>query len=225
MASIAQLEPFVAFQVYRDTPQPTLQHALRESLITFLTETRVAVSELYLTTRCKDHEYLLEPMACHRLLTVEHVSYAPQVCRPEQRWTPEWPTIAQDSKGWDTHRYPYIANQDDCWRLDTVGEHGLVLWLLGDTRTPRRVCVRYNWTLKRDAACEFPDWIYEEYADAIAAGATAMLQSTPDDGNSSKFAMLRDAAFAQAIATARTRKAAQFTPGTMKLSARSFFGG
>lgn len=219
MRTIADFVPFVAVKVDKNMPTPNIQHALRETLVTFLEMSRAAVSEVYPTQRAKDTEVLLEIPECRRLVGIEGVYLAPQgACGPasgQLRWDPTWEQI------------PMAEEYGMGWAMDDSAGFLEVLWITPAMPHDRRLCIRHSWTMKRDATCEVPDWIFERYADAISDGALAYLHFNPaDDTASQRAAVTFSRAFQLAVDDARARRiATKFGPRQLRMSTGSFFRG
>ncbi len=160
MTPISAFVPFVAAKVAKDMPLANIQHAIRETLVFFLEQTRAAVAELYLDLHCHEDELLVDLPQCRRLVGVEGVYLVPSSqCGPthgQVRWRPTW------------EKFPFANNEgENGWSVDDGDGDLTTLWLLPASQKERRVCVRYSWTPKRDATCEVPDWVFERFADAI----------------------------------------------------------
>lgn len=214
MTTFADLVGFVTSSIHRDIPVANVQHALRETTIDFLTRSQVATDGEYITLRCGQHDMLLEPKGCRRVVSVIGIYEQPS-CRGAGMWDRSW------------HELPAAEDGFAGWYLDPDDGARQTI-LMPSLNKERRLYVRYAWTLPRDSACTIPDWLYERFADSIADGAVAMLLHNPIEGDKVDRTARRQqaaASYEMAINRARNAKAAQehgpyFKPGT-----RHFFGG
>ena len=211
MKSIAAFVPFVEIHARTEATE-NIQHAVREALILFMRESRAAVGEMYMTAECRQEDLAFDVPSCQRIVSIIGVYEAP-TCQ-DAVWTPHWrelpPTTPGAHHGW--------------WTDETDGGNE-TLWLGSPYTRKTNLAVRYTWSIKRDD-CMVPDWIYEDYADVIAAGALASIHSNPFvDQASPKLAASMQAAMALGIARARNRRVAQMRPGPRRAGVSNFWGG
>lgn len=165
MKTVSDFLPWVELEA-QDTPAANMQHAIREALIYFMRESGAAVEEMFLDLPANRDDLAIPTEECRRLVGIDSVWVAPKCS--DTRWSPEWERLpAMDGKG-----YGYA--------LDDAGGPLSMMWVFPRSNKPRRLCVKYRWAIGRDA-CEVPDWIYQDYAKAIAAGALAYLHRNPQD--------------------------------------------
>ncbi len=222
MASVADFAPFVEIKV-RHAPTPNIHHAVRESLIAFMRMSRAAVDEVYVDVPRGETEIVVEPRGCQRLLQVEGV-YEDPYCQQGGRWTPEWERIAQEG-AYGRGFAGGATTRGSGWSLDDVGGPNATMWLYPKASKPRRLCIRYSWSIKRDD-CTVPEWIYEDYADVIADGAIALLHLNPTDEDVSvSFGNAMSQAFLDGVAAARRRKEGGYRQSAVSMVNTGFFRG
>ncbi|MEY4909020.1 MAG: hypothetical protein RL260_2738 [Pseudomonadota bacterium] len=210
MTTIAEFVPFVAVKVAKDMPTQNIQHAIRETLVFFLEQTRAAIDETYVLANCNEAELLVPVPPCHRLVGIDGVYEVPKQLglTGQIRWRPDWTVV------------PFGD-----WHLDEADGNLTTLWVAPQVHA-RRFAIRYSWTPKRSATCEVPEWVFERFVDAIADGALAYLHSNAaDEGASDRFAAMSAKGFKMAIDEVKRRKAAQYGPREMTVSSRHFFRG
>jgi hypothetical protein len=165
MKTISDFIPWVEFEA-QEAPVANMQHAIREALIYFMRESGAVVEELFVTLPAGQDDLALAVPECHRIVGIDSVWTAPRCT--DTRWSPEWTRVlADDGVG---HGY----------MLDDTGGPLSMMWVFPRSNKPRKLCVKYRWAIGRDA-CEVPDWIYHDYAKAIASGALAYLHRNPLD--------------------------------------------
>jgi hypothetical protein len=216
MKSVADIVPFVRFKARHDN-EANIQHAVRETVIAFMRESRAAVNELFISipTTCGFNEALLETPNCERLVGIESVWCAPKNC-DSKRWTPLWDGVPNIDVGQPELRFD---SQLGYW-VDDVGGPQTTLWLNSFERKTQHLCVRYSWAIKRDD-CLFPDWIYDDYAGVITEGALAYLHDNPDDDHAaSSFAARMDLRFMQEAKALRERKRSNYSARNLQLGTR-----
>lgn len=211
MSTIADFVPFVEIKVPH-APTPNIQHAVRETLVSFMRMSRAAVDEIYVDVPCNEREVIVEPRGCQRLVQVEHVFVDP-TCRSGTRWNPDWDEMPDGERG------------AGGWWIDDVGGPNATLWLPYSQTRAQRLCIRYSWAIKRDN-CEVPEWVYEDYADVIANGAITYLHMNPTDEDANlPFAERLSGVFMNGVAEARRRKEGQYRHRKVRMSNPSFFRG
>lgn len=211
MITVADFAPFVEIKAHH-VPTANVHHAIRESIVTFMRESRAAVDEVYIHVPCGEREVIVEPPHCRRLVQVEHIFRDPS-CSKNARWNPDWDELHHSER------------TEGGWWIDDVGGPTATVWLAqADTRA-QRLCVRYSWSIKRDN-CEVPEWLYEDYANVIADGALTYLHLNPvDEDASNSFGAAMSTVYADGINTARRRKEGQYRNRQLKMSNGSFFRG
>lgn len=213
MKTVADFAPFVEIKAH-SVPTANIHHAIRECVIEFMRMTRMAVDELYLKVPANETELVVQPKACHHLLQIEGIFVQPSVCGTAGRWSPDWEEIPHDE-----------MRRQYGWWIDDVGGPNATVWLNPTSCKARTLCVRYSYAIKRDA-CDIPDWIYEDYAGAIADGALGYLHSNPmDEDASSTFSARMVQSFMTAVYDAKSRKMAQYRPRRLNMTNTQFFGG
>lgn len=226
MTPVDAFTPWVEHRVAVDTPRANVQHSIREALTVFLRESRAAVDTAYVTQEACDAEVFIPVPPCRRLVGVEEIFQEPQNGGAPGRgvWTPRWPRLGQEETT-APHGYAALVNEH-LWRHDMADGDRTTVWVAAPGK-PRRLAVRYTWTLPRAGLqCEVPDWLFEDHADAIAAGALELMHRNPADIEATgPFGSLQDTLFRHAIHNARRRKMAAYGAGTFSTGAAHFFGG
>lgn len=153
-----------------DVPEVVAQHAIREAIVRFMRETRIAVAELILPTQCNVPDYPLITPECRRLIQVEQVFVdkddRPVITNFSGRVRP-----ARDfgTGGSGMH---YFAGG---WRVEHVGdEHDAAIVFHGPPARDQFIKVHYSWAISRDD-CAVPDFIYEEWMEAVRHAALYQL--------------------------------------------------
>lgn len=156
MRSVSEFEPFVlAYVPY--VPSEIVQHSIRETIVEFMRETRIATASLSVTTQEKVPDYMLEVPDCRRIVKVKSVSMSPVKCSGQEHWN------ALDSSEYKVEL--------------RLGEHPIIV-LDNPPKNPHKLSVEYVWTIGRDD-CDIPDFIYEDYMQAIVAGTLVRLGMLP----------------------------------------------
>ena len=150
MRTIEEFEPFVvAYAPF--VPQEIVQHAIRETIVEFMRETKCATAFLDVETQEKVADYMMEVPDCRRIVKVSSVQESPLKCSGSESWRDLF-----GGEGGD-----YIVEL-------RLGEHPIIV-LSRPPRKPTKLRVRYIWTIGRDD-CDVPDFIYEDYMEAIVSG-------------------------------------------------------
>lgn len=221
MRTIADFVPFVRFKSRHDT-EANIQHAVRESVIAFMRESRAAVNEVFLDVAavCGLNDALLNTPDCQRLVGIESVWLAPKKC-DTQRWTPAWEQVRNtDGVKMGDQFFNGIA-----YWVDDVGGPQTTLWLSTLESRKHTLCVRYSWAIGRDN-CEVPEWVYQDYADLITDGALAYLHDNPDDDNAaSAFAGRSGTKFILAARRVRERKRSNYAARSTTINTGWGFAG
>lgn len=208
MKSIADFVPFVESQA-RTADTIEIQHAIRQALVQFMRNARPAIGVTYLKMECHQTDALIPVPECHKIVSLLGVYEAPERCVDKAIWTPEWREIDKS-----------------LWSMEDMDGGLRVLWFHQPQRKDSRVAVRYTWAIGRDAGCEIPDWLYEDYEPTITAGALALLHANPHmDQADPKFAERMRLVAAHGVATARARQIANMRGDVRPFGARHYFGG
>lgn len=158
MKTVADLVPLViaASAIAEDVPEAIIQTLLRQAVIRFMEDSRVATGELYIDTdKCLD-EYLLELDGCQRLLGITTVA-----------------TACKKSGVFNECSWKVLCPNNDYSTDDTTDTPVLVLTC--GTGVDERLYVRYTYALATDA-CEIPDFIYDNYSQPIIMYTVHMLK-------------------------------------------------
>lgn len=210
--TVADFVPFVEIRA-PFAPDVNTQHAVREAVIEFMRTTRTAVDDVYVDVPCNELEVVIDLPECRQLVQVERVYLAPQSCGQLGRWDRSWQVLPSS----EAHGYG--------WWIDDVGGPNATLWLGEASSTKQRLCIRYSWAIERDA-CAIPMWVYQDYADTIAAGAAAYLHTNTNvDGASVQFGVRMREEFTRGVVVAKTRKVAQYRARRLKMGNSTFFWG
>lgn len=161
MKTVTDFEPFVlAYTPF--IPAELVQHAIRETIVEFMRETKCASATLEFETQEKVPDYMLEVPDCRRIVKVKNVYITPTKCSGRENWR-----LLNSGEFGD-----YIIEL-------RIGEHPIII-LTNPPKQPNRVKVDYYWAIGRDD-CDIPDFIYEDYMKAIVAGSLIRLASLPDN--------------------------------------------
>lgn len=160
MRTVSDFEPFVlAYVPY--LPQEIIQHAIRESIVEFMRETKIARDTLEVETQEKVPDYIMEMPDCRRIVKIHTVDSSPANCNGRENWQRLRSGECGDYEI-ELRRggYPIIVLQDP-------------------PKKPHRLRIDYSWTIGRDD-CDVPDFIYEDFMQGIVAGTLLRLASLPD---------------------------------------------
>ncbi len=161
MANIADFEPFV-LQYAQYVPSEILQHNIRESVNAFMRETKIARDYLEFDTQEKVHDYILEVGDCRRLLKVHKVEIAEVHRSGREHWS--------ELRAGDEGDYTVELR---------MGNYPIIVFR-EEYKKPRKVKVYYSWSIARDD-CDVPDYIYEDFMDAIVSGTLTRLAYIPNN--------------------------------------------
>lgn len=165
MKTIADFEPFVLGYVPY-LPQEIIQHAIRESIVEFLRESRVAKDAMVVETQEKVPDYILEVPDCRRIVKVTSVSQS----------------LSQSQCSGLEHWKHLVSGDEGDYTVELrKGEHPIIV-LTDPPRKPNRLRIEYVWTIGRDD-CDVPDFVYEDYMQPIVAGTLMRLASLPDQSH------------------------------------------
>lgn len=186
MKTVEDFVPFVvAYAPY--LPQEIIQHAIRESIVEFLRETKVANDKMELETQEKVPDYIMEVPDCRRIIKVNTVEWTRAHCSGRENWQ-------------------LLRNGEE---LDYVielrrGEHPIIVFA-DPPKNPHRVRIDYSWTIGRDD-CDIPDFVYEDYMQAIVAGALLRMASLPDQQGLLQQAQIHQSTWFNAVQSAKIEK-------------------
>jgi len=160
MKTPADFEPFILS--YAPTiPSEYIEHAVRETVIEFMRDTRIAKATLEFETQEKVPDYMLEVPDCRRIVKVLNVHWTQAHCSGRENWA--------------KLRTGEFAEYEVQLRL---GDHPIII-LEDPPKKPHKVRVEYVWTIGRDG-CDIPDFIYEDFMSAVVAGTCIKLAMLPD---------------------------------------------
>lgn len=197
---ISEFESFI-MPYAADAPSEMLQHVVREAVVRFMRRTRIAVESVEIDLQCGVREYLVETPECEKIVAIERVLDA---CA--------WNSVRADWPSGDLPR-PYS------WRRD---HHHPVVELQYSPKEDDVVRVDYSWTIGRDG-CEIPDFIYEEWEEAIKHGALAELLMMPgQEWTRPQMAQYHEGKYNQLVVEAKSRKWHNHTQGAITMNAPSF---
>lgn len=159
MKSIEDFEPFlIPYVPY--APGEVLQYAIRESIVEFMRETKIAHDEVSIETQEKVQDYLLEIPDCRRFLGVKAAKKSLIHCSGRVNWE------------------PIYSGEDGQYKIELrKGDHPFLLMSEPEYK-PHRIVIEYYWAISRDD-CEVPDFIYEDFMHPIISGAIIRLAQMP----------------------------------------------
>lgn len=196
--SVSDFEDFVVSYA-QDAPSVVLQHAIRETVVKFMRETRVATDTYCINAQCGVTDYVVEMPDCSKLVAIENVE--------------------PDGGVWGGFRQfrnlpnPWAWNKDDRFPVVIFGF---------SPREDAVFHVTYSWTINRDG-CDVPDFIYEEWMDAIKFGAAAELLAMPNqEWTNPQLAHMFADKYREERAAAKARKWHNYTQGPISMFAPSF---
>lgn len=186
MKTVEDFEPFVlAYAPF--VPQELIQHAIREAIVEFMRETKIATDTIEFETQEKVPDYMLEVPDCRRIIKVNHVQWTPAKCSGRENWES-------------------LRNGDDGDYIIELrrGSHPIVVF---DTppRKVHRVRVDYSWSIGRDD-CDIPAYIYDDFMNTIVAGALLRIGMLPDQAEILRQAQLHQATWFNGIQSAKIEK-------------------
>lgn len=160
MRTVEDFEPFViAYAPY--LPKDVLQHAIRESIVEFLRETKIANDVLELETQEKVHDYIMEVPDCRRIVKVNTVEWTLAHCNGRENWE------------------KLRAGEHGAYHIELRrGDYPIIIFSDPPKKT-HKVRIDYAWTIGRDD-CDVPEFVYEDYMRGIVAGALLRLAGLPD---------------------------------------------
>lgn len=207
MALITDFVPYIISNT-GSVPEIQIQHLLRMAIASFMRDTHIAQDELYATVDCKEEDFLLDLPDCHGLVQVRDVWRAPANAGhllDESTWT------------------KLEANED--YRVNTVGRNPNKSVILDTTHNkPTTYCAVYSWKVSADT-CEVPDFILDDWVDAIIYRTMVYLHSSLDfEGRNGADSDRALAMYNYEVASARTKLRAQYTRAFVRLKTpRNFY--
>lgn len=163
MKNIADFEPFILpYAPY--TPTEVLQYAIREAVVEFMRETKIAVDTIEIETQDKVSDYLLDIPECRRWLGVKKAERGYTNCNGVTHW--------ERIKGGEYGDYEVHLRS---------GEQPYLV-LSDAVRKSYTIKIDYYWAISRDD-CEVPDYIYEDFMNPIISGAILRLANMPNHEN------------------------------------------
>lgn len=160
MRTLEDFEPFVMMYVPY-IPKDIIQHSIRESIVEFLRETRIANGVLELETQEKVPDYIMEVPDCRRIVKVNTVEWTVSHCSGRESWE------------------KLRAGEDGAYHIELRrGDYPIIIFA-DPPKKPHRVRIDYAWTIGRDD-CDIPEFVYEDYMKAIVAGALIRMAGLPD---------------------------------------------
>lgn len=198
---LSEFEPFIMAYA-PDAPADILQHVLREAVVRFMRRTRIAVDTERIDLQCGVREYLIDMPDCRRMVAVEEVYPA---CNG-------WGTVRKD--------FPNPSLPEPWkWKKDN---HHPVIELQYNPKEDDALYVQYSWTIERDD-CEVPDFIYEDWEEAIKHGALTELMMIPNqEWTRPKLAEFHYNRYNEFVVEAKSRKWHNHTQGAITMNAPSF---
>lgn len=193
MRKISDFEDFL-IPYAPDAPAVTLQHVARQSVNRFLRATRLATDEFYFDGQEKVSDYLLDIPHCRQLVQVERMWFGPKNCSKgviDHTWMPLTPRANRSFSGW--------------W-MDEHSQDKPVVFVAPAPSCDQNFAIEYSWTIGRDD-CDVPAFVYEEWMDAIVAGAMTELLMIPNQEWTDKgAAVYYQEVYANHIQSAKNRK-------------------
>ena len=186
MKTVEDFEPFVlAYAPF--VPQEIIQHAIRESIVEFMRETRIANETMELETQEKVPDYIMEVPDCRRIVKVNSVEWTQSHCSGRERW--------EQLQNGDDGDYIIELRRGEC----------PIIVFADPPKKPHRVRIDYAWTIGRDD-CDIPDFIYEDFMQAIVAGTLIRLASLPDQQGLAQQIPIHSATWFNAVQSAKIEK-------------------
>lgn len=186
MKTIEDFEPFVlAYVPY--LPQEIIQHAIRESIVEFLRETKIARAIMEVETQDKVPDYILEVPDCRRIVKTHFVEISPSHCSGRERWD------------------ALYGGENGDYRIELRRGDFPIIILSDPPKKPHKLRIDYSWTIGRDD-CDVPDFVYEDFMQGIVAGALLRLSILPDQQALVQQTSLHQATWFNAIQTAKIEK-------------------
>lgn len=162
MKTIEDFEPFVLAYV-PTAPQEIIQHAIRESIVEFMRETKSASASVEIKTQERVSDYIIDVPDCRRIVKVKSVSKAMSSCGAI-----DWSIL--------------YGGEDGDYSIELrSGDHPIIV-LRDIPRKSYTLKIDYVWTIGRDD-CDVPDFIYDDYMSGIIAGALIRIASFAGNDN------------------------------------------
>lgn len=215
MAMVSDFVPYIVSNTGEVT-EVQMQHLIRMAVASFMTDTHIAQDELYVELDCKGQDFLLDLPECQRLVGVMDVWEAPSNGSPlldENTWSKLTPAGMARGRG------------DSVYKVNKVGRNPNKSVILDTTSTKqRRFCVIYSWKVA-SAACEIPDFILDDWVDAVIYRTMVYLHASLDfEGRSIGDADRAMAMYNYEVARAKTALRADYTRAVIRLKTpRNFY--
>lgn len=161
MRTVEEFEPFLLAYV-PTMPQELLQHAIRETIVEFMRDTKCASATLDVITQENVNDYIIEVPDCRRIVKVKKVSQGTTRCNGAEYWSE-----LHDGEFGD-------------YKVELRLGSNPIIVLNNTPRKPGKLRVEYVWTIGRDD-CDIPDFIYDDYMQAIVAGTLVRVASYPNN--------------------------------------------
>lgn len=215
MKTVADFEAMVlAVSQAGEELHPSVLHELiRQTVVDFMRNTRIARDEYYFKPQCGVHDYLLDINKCHRLVGVEIVAGYDTDCRDtpiydKSYWWPIEPQSSIQSR--------YMAVQRG-YTIDMHTTPNTTIVLPSDADY-KWIYISYSYTIGYDD-CEIPDFIYDDWAQAIVAGSIAKIKQRA--GAVDSYELQQYYSFIQ---QAKVRVSRGYKKGKIFMKAPSFIG-
>ena len=204
MKSVADFYPLVlaASDIATDEHESVVHEAIRASAIAFMRETEIARDEMYIRAQCGVDEYPLDMPNCHILVGVRDVWIGGKASNDNP--------IKDD--GWDKLHAGRHYNVD----IHTTPNRAIYI----DDAGKDWIYISYSYSIGRDG-CDIPEFLYEEWAEAIVAGAVHRLKVRAG----AAAATIELASYEQAVAIAKSRINRAYVRGKKFAHAKPFLGG
>jgi hypothetical protein len=214
MRSVADFTTRVRASIPRDIREELVQLAVRDTLNEFMRQSRIVKDEFFTPIpKCADPlEFIVELPDCRELVEMTELWLSPDGCTTGRR-DASWQRVAKASSefamGWWVHIYgpANIALRVNDWQ----GRSSMAA-----------VC--YSYTISRDG-CDVPEILYQEWYDAIRAGARARVFDDTESGVfNPRLAENERIRFEQMIAAARLRDRLNYGGG-YEIDMSTVYGG
>lgn len=196
--SVSEFEPFLTLFA-PDAPPDVLQHVIREAAIRFMRRTRVAEDYYTIETQCGVRDYWMDLPDCRELIAINGIE-------PNEGAWPFFPGAGWQPNAWD-------------WVKD--GRHPVIQF--GFTpQEDKCYTVSYSWSIGRDE-CDIPDFIFEEWEEAVKHGALSELLMMPNqEWTRPKMAQYHAEMYRREVVSAKSRRWHNYTEGALQLHAPPF---
>ena len=214
MKTVADFVLRVLANIPRDTREELVQLAVRDSLNEFMRKSRAFLEEFHVPLSACGNviEFVVEMPDCRKLVEMTALWAAPSNC-----------VVGRRNASWD--KIPKARSEFECgWWVMEHGTANIALRVNEWYARTSMMAVEYAFTLARDG-CEVPDQVYEEWFDAILAGARSRIFNDPDSAAyNPRIAEIERSKFEAAIADARIRSRLNYGGG-YEISPQSMYCG